>query len=246
MFLGQLALLKAFHDGWKFGVFSPENMPINDFYSDLIESYIGKSADPFYANNYMTEKDFKEGLEFMKKHFFVIYPKKSYKLDDIFDRAKFLVKTKGIRSLIIDPYNTIQHRMQKGEREDLYISRFMSELKRFAVENKISVHLVAHQVTPQKDDNNRYYKPDVNRIKGGGTFADKCDNCLFIWRPNRAVDFSDTRVIFGSQKIKKQKLVGYPQEIAGITYDRKSSRYYFNNQTPFVEIDKYRCDLKQE
>ena len=246
MFLGQLALLKAFHDGWKFAVFSPENMPINDFYSDLIESYIGKSADPFYANNYMEENEFKEGLAFMKKHFFVIYPKKSYKLDDIFDRAKFLVKTKGIRSLIIDPYNTIQHRMQRGEREDLYISRFMSELKRFAVENKISVHLVAHQVTPQKDDNNRYYKPDVNRIKGGGTFADKCDNCLFIWRPNRALDFSDTRVIFGSQKIKKQKLVGYPQEIHGITYDRKSSRYYFNNETPFVEIDKYRCDLKQE
>jgi|TARA_R100001086_G_scaffold63867_1_gene29615 twinkle protein len=246
MFLGQLSLLKAFHDGWKFGVFSPENMPINDFYSDLIESYIGKSADPFYSKNYMNEKEFREGLEFMKKHFFVIYPKKSYKLDDIFDRAKFLVKTKGIRSLIIDPYNTVQHRMQMGEREDLYISRFMSQLKRFAVENKISVHLVAHQVTPQKDDNNRYYKPDVNRIKGGGTFADKCDNCLFIWRPNRALDFSDTRVIFGSQKIKKQKLVGYPQEIHGITYDRKSSRYYFNNETPFVEIDKYRCDLKQE
>ena len=55
MFLGQLSLLKAFHDGWKFGVFSPENMPINDFYSDLIESYIGKSADPFYSKNYMNE-----------------------------------------------------------------------------------------------------------------------------------------------------------------------------------------------
>ena len=41
----------------------------------------------------------------------------------------------------------------------------MSELKRFAVENKISVHLVAHQVTPQKDDNGRYRKPDVNSIK---------------------------------------------------------------------------------
>ena len=205
MFLNQLALLKAFFDGWKFGVFSPENMPINDFFNDLIETYIGKSADPFFTNNYMSEDEFREGMAFMKKHFFIIYPKKSYKLEDIFDRAKFLVKTKGIRSLIIDPYNTIQHRMQHGEREDLYISRFMSELKRFAIENKISIHLVAHQVTPQKDDNNKYFKPDLNRIKGGGTFSDKADNVLFVWRPNRAVDFSDTSVIFGSQKIKKQK-----------------------------------------
>ena len=246
MFLNQLSLLKAFHDGWKFAVFSPENMPINDFYNDLIECYIGKSADPFYSNNYMSIDEFKEGLEFMKRHFFIIYPKKSYKLDDIFDRAKYLVKTKGIRSLIIDPYNTVQHRMQFGEREDLYISRFMSELKRFAVENKISVHLVAHQVTPQKDDRGKYYRPDINRIKGGGTFADKSDNVMFIWRPNRAIDFSDTSVIFGSQKIKKQKLVGHPQEIHGITYHRKSSRYYFNNESPFIVVDKFRCELKLE
>jgi len=246
MFLNQLSVLKAFHDGWKFAVFSPENMPINDFFHDLIECYIGKSSDPFYENNYMSEADFKKGMEFMKKHFFIIYPKKSYKLEDIFERAKFLVKTKGIRSLIIDPYNTVQHRMQRGEREDLYISRFMSELKRFAVENKISVHLVAHQVTPQKDDNGRYRKPDVNSIKGGGTFADKSDNVLFVWRPNRALDFSNTQVTFGSQKIKKQKLVGYPQDIEGITYHRKSNRYYFNNQTPFDEVDNIRCENEQE
>jgi twinkle protein len=194
----------------------------------------------------MSEDEFKSAMEFMKKHFFIIYPKKSYKLDDIFERAKFLVKAKGIRSLIIDPYNTVQHRMQRGEREDLYISRFMSELKRFAVENKISVHLVAHQVTPQKDNEGRYYKPDVNRIKGGGTFADKSDNVLFVWRPNRALDFSNTAVVFGSQKIKKQKLVGYPQEVEGITYSRKSNRYYFNMETPFDIVDNIRCESELE
>jgi hypothetical protein len=33
-----------------------------------------------------------------------------------------LVK-KGIRGVIIDPYNTVEHLMNNGEREDLYISR---------------------------------------------------------------------------------------------------------------------------
>ena len=51
-------------------------MPINDFYNDLIETYIGKSADPYFENNYMSEDEFKEGMAFMKKHFFIIYPKK--------------------------------------------------------------------------------------------------------------------------------------------------------------------------
>ena len=240
MFLNQLSCLKAYHDSWKFGVFSPENMPMNDYFNDIIEMYVGMSADPYYKNNHMSINAYKKAMAFVKKHFFLIYPKKDFTLDNIFSRAKFLVKTKGIRSLIIDPYNTVQHKMTKGEREDLYISRFMSELKRFALDYNISIHLVAHQVTPLKDDNGRYIKPDVNRIKGGGTFSDKADNVMFIWRPNRALDFSDTSVIFGSQKIKKQKLVGIPQEIHGIHFDVRTQRYMFNNYTPFTEIDEKR------
>ena len=246
LFLNQLSTIKAYHDGWKFGVFSPENMPMKDFFNDLVEMYIGKSSDPYYKNNQMTKDEYLEAINFVKRHFFLIYPKKNFNLDSIFERAKFLVKTKGIRSLIIDPYNTVQHKMGRGEREDLYISRFMSELKRFAVDNKISVNLVAHQVTPQKDDSGRYYKPDVNRIKGGGTFSDKADNVMFVWRPHRALDFSNTSVIFGSQKIKKQKLVGIPQEIENINFNIKEQRYYFDGYSPFNDIDVQRCEKKQE
>jgi twinkle protein len=220
-------------------------MPMRDFFNDIIEMYIGKSADPYY-NHQMTEAQYKEGIEFVKKHFFLIYPQKHFSLDNIFERAKFLVRQKGIRSLIIDPYNTVQHKMFRGEREDLYISRFMSELKRFAIDYDISINLVAHQVTPMKAEDGRYYKPDVNKIKGGGTFADKADNVMFVWRPNRALDFSDTSVIFGSQKIKKQKLVGIPQEVTGINFNIKEQRYYFNGFSPFSEIDVLRCEKKRE
>ena len=240
LFLNQLATLKAVFDGWKFAVFSPENMPINDFFNDIIEMYIGRSSDPFHGNLQMTLEEYKEAMDFVKKHFFIIYPKKDFQLNTIFEKAKFLVKTKGIRSLIIDPYNTIQHRMRSGEREDLYISRFMSELKRFALDQNISVNLVAHQVTPMKDNDGRYIKPDVNRIKGGGTFADKADNVMFVWRPERALDYSSTLVTFGSQKIKKQKLVGTPQEITDISFNVKEQRYYFNGKTPFVKVDEHR------
>jgi len=246
LFLNQLATIKAFHDGWKFGVFSPENMPMKDFFNDIVEMYIGKSADPYYKNNQMTKDEYLEAIDFVKRHFFLIYPQKNFNLDSIFERAKFLVKTKGIRSLIIDPYNTVQHKMYRGEREDLYISRFMSELKRFAVDNKISVNLVAHQVTPMKDESGRYYKPDVNRIKGGGTFSDKADNVMFVWRPHRALDFSNTNVIFGSQKIKKQKLVGIPQDVENIEFNIREQRYYFDGYTPFNDIDVQRCEKKQE
>ncbi len=242
LFLNQLATIKASVDGWKFAIFSPENMPMNDFFNDIIEMYIGKSCDPYYKNNYMTEAEYRQGMSFVQNHFNVIYPQRNFSLQTIFEKAKFLIKTQGIRALIIDRYNTVQHKMNRGEREDLYISKFMSELKRFAVDNNISIHLVAHQVTPQKNDDGRYPKPDVNRIKGGGTFADKADNVLFVWRPDRAIDFSSKKVIFGSQKIKKQKLVGYPQDVENILFDIRSSRYSFNGRTPFSQIDKLRIN----
>src|SRR5690606_6371235 len=48
LFLNQLSLIKAYWYGDKFAVFSPENMPLDDFYNDLIETYIGKTTDAHY------------------------------------------------------------------------------------------------------------------------------------------------------------------------------------------------------
>ena len=242
LFLNQMCLIRAIISGVKVAVFSPENFPLDDFYNDLIETYIGKSCDPFYSNNYMSESEYKEAMNFINEHFFVIYPEKDFKIETIFEKANYLVKKQGIRTLIIDPYNTIEHLMRNGEREDLYISRFMTNLKRFAVEKSVSVNLVAHQVTARKNDKDggRYFRPELNNIKGGGTFADKADNVLFVWRPNRALDFKDPDVIFGSQKIKKQRLVGIPQNVNEITFNIRDQRYYFNGVSPFTLFDKQR------
>ena len=240
LMLNQFCVIRAINEDAKVGVFSPENMPIDDFYNDIIEMFIGKSVDPYYKNNYMSEDEFNKGLSFCEDNFFLIYPEKDFKLDSIFERAKYLVKKKGIRTLIIDPYNTVEHKMRSGEREDLYISRFMANLKRFAVEYDLSINLVAHQITARANekDGGRYYKPSLNNIKGGGTFADKADNVLIVWRPNRALDFKDREVIFASQKIKKQKLVGIPQDVSNIFFDIKTNRYNFDGEHPLNNDQK--------
>ena len=240
LLLNQLCTIRAKNEDARIGVFSPENMPLDDFYNDIIEMYIGKSCDPYYSNNYMSENEFKEGMKFCEDNFFLIYPENDFKIESIFERTKYLIKKKGIRTLIIDPYNTIEHMIKPGEREDLYISRFMAQLKRFSVEFDLSINLVAHQLTARANENDggRYYKPTLNNIKGGGTFADKADNVLIVWRPNRALDFKDPQVIFGSQKIKKQKLVGIPQEIDDIIFNIRSNRYTFQGENPLEDPAK--------
>lgn len=242
LFLNQLSLIKAYFDGDKFAVFSPENMPMDDFYNDLIEMLVGKTSDNFYGSKQMSESEYISASSFLNSHFFLIYPDFDFKLDTIFEKVKYLVRKQGINHLIIDPYNTIEHLMNSGEREDLYISRFMAKLKRFSIENNISIHLVAHQNTarPNDKDGGRYHKPSLNNVKGGGTFADKADNVVFVWRPNRAIDFRCTEVIFGSQKIKKQKLVARPCEVDSIKFDFIKNRYLFNGKTVFDIIDSQR------
>lgn len=242
LFLNQLSLIKAYFDGDKFAVFSPENMPMDDFYNDLIEMLVGKTSDNFYGSKQMSESEYISASSFLNSHFFLIYPDFDFKLDTIFEKVKYLVRKQGINHLIIDPYNTIEHLMNSGEREDLYISRFMAKLKRFSIENNISIHLVAHQNTarPNDKDGGRYHKPSLNNVKGGGTFADKADNVVFVWRPNRAIDFRCTEVIFGSQKIKKQKLVARPCEIDSIKFDFIKNRYLFSGKTVFDIIDSQR------
>jgi len=234
LMLNQLCVIRAINESARVGVFSPENMPLDDFYNDIIEMYIGKSCDPYYTNNYMSEEEFNEGLDFCEDNFYLIYPEKDFLLESIFKRIIYLVKKKGIRTVIIDPYNTVEHKIRAGEREDLYISRFMAQLKRLAVEYDLSINLVAHQLTARVNDKDggRYFKPTLNNIKGGGTFADKADNVLIVWRPNRALDFKDKEVIFASQKIKKQKLVGIPQDVTNIYFDIRSNRYNFDGEKP--------------
>ena len=246
LFLNQLSVIKSYIDGDKFAVFSPENMPMDDFYNDLIEMLVGKTTDPYYKDFQMTETEYVNASSFINRHFFIIYPDFDFKIDTIFEKVNYLVRKQGIEHLIIDPYNTVEHLMNAGEREDLYISRFMAKLKRFAVENNISIHLVAHQNTarPNDKDGGRYHKPNLNNIKGGGTFSDKADNVLYVWRPNRAIDFRCNEVVFGSQKIKKQKLVARPKDIDQIVFDFKTNRYLFNGETPFKDIDIERGIVK--
>jgi twinkle protein len=202
----------------------------------MIESYIGASADKTYKNC-MSEMQLKEGIKFMQEHFYTVYPEENQTLDEILSRFSYLVRKKNIRTVTLDPYNQIQHNMRGGEREDLYISRFMSKLKAFAIKHDVSVHLVAHQVTPAFRAGENYPEPNIYTIKGGGTFADKADNVLIVWRENRNKDIKDTLVKFISKKIKKQKLTGLPGECS-LFFERITNRYLYGNESPFNKNEK--------
>lgn len=230
-FLKYMNLLKARFGGQKKAVFTPEDMPVNDYYDDLIHMYIGKPVEA-WSDYQMSKKEYNLAMDFVQEYFYVINPKEP-KLSKIIDLFGYLVASKGVTSWDIDPYNTVWHDTKAGETIDLYISRFMGELKRFAVDSKTNGNLVAHQKTPDGRDKQtgNYPMPSLYKIKGGGTFSDKTDNVIVIWKPNRGNNPTDPAVKFISQKIKKWRLVGKPSEV-DLIFDWKTNRYLINDHSP--------------
>jgi len=225
-FFAQLAILKAKNEDWKFAIVTPENLPIEDYFDDLVHCYMGKSTDKVFEN-VMSENEYSESCKFINDHFFLVSPseEEGMKIDIIFEKFRYLIQKNGIDVCLLDPYNQIEHLMDKGEREDLYISRFMSKLKRFAVTNDISMNLIAHQKTPvMKKDSLDYPRPDMYNVKGGGTFSDKADSVILVWRKFRKSKWESKVVAICVEKIRKQRLIGIPGDIE-LYYSRQKNQY---------------------
>ena len=126
--------------GWKAAFFSPENWPVKYHYSKIASKIVGKE---FSASVIKTD-DFEKSFDYVKENFFFINPEEDMTIDNILDKAKFLVKKRGIKVLVIDPYNKLEHTMKTGESETNYISKFLDKLVMFARVNNVFVALVAH------------------------------------------------------------------------------------------------------
>jgi len=241
--LMHMLLMKAVKDNYKYGVFSPENMPAEEFYKDLIHSYIGKSTEKHHSNQ-MDLAELEKGIEFVNDHFFLIYPEDTPTPDYINFRFRELFIKHGIDGCVIDPYNQLDNDItKKGGREDQYLSSFLTSCKKFAVELDLFYYIIAHPKGGIKKERLDYECPNVFDLSGGAMWNNKCDNILVTHRPFYTSDKSDPTVYFKSQKIKKQKLNGIPGDVI-LNYDYLKARFMqedgYNplekNQTPIENM----------
>ena len=232
----QLCLIKSVKEGYKWGIFSPENMPEEEFYKDLIHSYIGKSTEKYHANQ-MSRNELRKGIDFIKDHFFLIYPKDEAPTPEyIHNRFRELLIKNKIDGCMIDPFNQLDNDMAKfGGRDDQYLSTFLTKCKRFAVEMNLFYVIITHPKSGLVMDKGNYLVPNVYSLAGGAMWANKCDNIMFTHRPSYSTEPSDTTVQVGSQKIKKQKLTGIPGWIS-LNYDRNMARYLDMGRSPLDAV----------
>ena len=113
--------------------------------------------------------------------------------------AKIILYRRGIKGLIIDPYNELDHSRPASMLETEYISQFLSRVRRFARQFGIHVWIVAHPSKPLKDKDGGQVCPTPYDVSGSAHWYNKADNILTVFRDVKA---DDNRVQIHVQKVR--------------------------------------------
>jgi twinkle protein len=237
-----LSLIKSLEEGWKFAYNSPEDLNPTEFFDDMIHTISGKTTDKSNIyNTLITEEEYIKSYELIKDNFFFTYIKPPHNtIENAIKQFEELLQTEDIKGFVFDPLMKFQKSKNAPERIEEYSTYVVTLLEDFARSTNTSVHVVVHQTTPTKDESTkRYRKPSMYTVRGGGALADGITNCLFLQRPEYAVDKKSTLTLFGSEKIKNQKLVGIPGEYL-LDFNRKTNRYvYKDNGEDLYNFNKW-------
>lgn len=185
---------------WTFALYSPENSPHSLHMLKLAEKHVGKPFDR-EKEGHMSREEAVEASKWIADNIFYINPRyTTYCVDEILERAKVLIYRKGIKGLVIDPWNYV--RKDFGAlREDQYINEEMKKLVIFARSWGIHIWLIVHPRTLRKDKNNKIEVPTVMELSGGSKFGDNADFLFAIHRdPKEAFETGIHYVMLHMQK----------------------------------------------
>lgn len=182
-FLDALMVNLAVTSDWRFGIFSPENQPIARHFASIMEKYHEAPFDIGKPNR-ISEEQKEEGKEWLQKHFSIILPHEddNWSIDGVLELAKVLVYRRGIKGLVIDPWNELDHSRPNNQTETEYVSAVLTKIRQFARNYDVHVWLVAHPAKLYKEKDGKYPVPTPYDISGSAHYRNKADNAIAVWR----------------------------------------------------------------
>ena len=168
---------------WKFGVYSPENLPVEEHRRKLAQLHLRTSFD---GPNRMTKRELLESQQWVNNHFKFIVPpegKGDRSVDGILKLARKLVVREAINGLVIDPWNTIDQSRRGGMSETEHISNGILKIQNFAKTHGVHVWLVAHPTKLKAvDKGDEEPKASLYDIAGSRSFYERADVGITVWR----------------------------------------------------------------
>ena len=200
--------------GWKTAFASPENKPTFLHAHKLIRK----------IGNWMPEKTdigsykWNEVTEIVNNNFFFIEHER-YDLDAVLNKGAQLVKRKGIKCLVIDPYNKIKMDGASSMSIPDATMEYLTRIEAFAKKYDVLVIVVAHPTKMYKKEDGTIDEPNMYNIKGGGEWYDASYHGLLVHR-----DYNKKTVKVKVLKVKFQNL-GENQAEAHFKWDHISGNY---------------------
>ena len=213
-FVDQMCIGYNKNYGWKTAYASPENKP-NYLHAHKL---IRKTWEGMPTKADVDTDKWKQVTDHVNDNYFFIDMDR-YTLDEVLSKGGELVKRKGIKCLVIDPYNKVRDVNCKTEDVNRYTMEYLTKIEVFAKKYDVLVIVVAHPTKMYKDKDGKIEEPTMYNIKGGGEWYDASYHGLLVHR-----DYEAKTVKAKVLKVKFQNL-GENGAEAHFNWEPKSGSY---------------------
>ena len=163
--------------GWKTGFASPENAPNYLHAHKLMRKVWGDMPQREDINS----GKWNEVADHVNDNYFFIDMDK-YTLESVLRKGAELVKRKGIKCLVIDPFNKVRDKNASSLDVNIYTMEYLTKIENFAKKYDVLVFIVAHPTKMYKNSDGKIEEPNMYNIKGGGEWYDASYHGLLIHR----------------------------------------------------------------
>ena len=163
--------------GWRTGFASPENAPNYLHAHKLMRKVWGDMPQ----RDDIGGSKWDEVANHVNDNFFFIDMEK-YTLESVLRKGAELVKRKGIKCLVIDPFNKVRDKNASSIDVNIYTMEYLTKIETFAKKYDVLVFIVAHPTKMYKDKDGKIEEPNMYNIKGGGEWYDASYHGILVHR----------------------------------------------------------------
>jgi twinkle protein len=209
----------AYHDDWKFAIFSPEKQPV-EMHAMTMLSIINNAG---YWSPAIGPEQIEVGVDWLADHFMRIETD-APTVEAVLQTTGSLVARHGVKGLVIDPWSTLESVRERQYSETEYIADAMRRFKDFAVRYGVHIWIVVHP-TKLNYKGDEQPQPNEYDVSGSARWMDLSDHLLIVWR--NVLDTSEP-VQVAIRKCRYRHL-GKPGKVY-LDFDLNSGRYRSSEQ----------------
>ena len=199
---------------WKTAFASPENAPTYLHAHKLMR----KTWQDMPLPSDIGTKKWDQVADHVNDNYYFIDMDK-YSLESVLRKGAELVKRKGIKCLVIDPYNKVRDSNAASDDVNRYTMDYLAKIEQFCRKYDVLTFIVAHPTKMYKGQDGKMEEPNMYNIKGGGEWYDASYHGLLVHRDYEA---KNTKVKI--LKVKFQNL-GENGAECFFTWEPKSGSY---------------------